>query len=98
MIEARRARPADAEALGHIHATSWAAAYGPFFTPDFVTRTARAHRTRWSARLAEPDSVTLLAELDGRPLALSYTRLAVRAWRRRRRRRSRPARRRGRAG
>ncbi|MFD4135139.1 GNAT family N-acetyltransferase [Streptomyces goshikiensis] len=78
MIEIRRAGPADGEALGRIHAAAWEAAYGPFFAPEFAAREVRSRRTRWHARVAAPAEASagrwgtiLLAEVDGRPLALS---------------------------
>ncbi|MFF1559882.1 GNAT family N-acetyltransferase [Streptomyces sp. NPDC058279] len=73
MIEIRRASPSDGDALGEIHATSWEAAYAPFFDPEFAAREVAARRTRWHARVADPTGTILLAALDGHPLALSHT-------------------------
>lgn len=74
MIEVRRAGPGDGDALGEIHAASWAAAYAPFFEPRFAADGVQDRRTRWHDRIAEPASMILLAAVDGRPLALSYSR------------------------
>ncbi|MFF9347084.1 GNAT family N-acetyltransferase [Streptomyces sp. NPDC014734] len=71
MIRVRRARPADGDALGEIHATAWEVAYGPFFDPEFAARGVRSRRTRWHARITGGTGTILLAEDDGRLLALS---------------------------
>lgn len=73
MIEIRRASLSDGDVLGEIHAASWEAAYAPFFAQDFAAREVRSRRTRWHARVADETGTILLAELDGRPLALSFT-------------------------
>ncbi|MFI5827656.1 GNAT family N-acetyltransferase [Streptomyces sp. NPDC051578] len=73
MIEIRRATPSDGDVLGEIHAASWEAAYAPFFEAEFASREVRARRTRWHARVTDDSGTILLAELDGRPLALSFT-------------------------
>ncbi|WP_171164939.1 GNAT family N-acetyltransferase [Streptomyces sp. I05A-00742] len=73
MIEVRDAGPDDGDALGEIHAAAWEAAYGPFFAPEFVTRGVRDRRTRWHRRIAEGTGTLLLATLDARPLALSFS-------------------------
>ncbi|HEY7047123.1 MAG TPA: GNAT family N-acetyltransferase [Jatrophihabitantaceae bacterium] len=74
MIEIRPAGPGDAITLGEIHAAAWEAAYGRFFEPAFVAASVQSRRTRWSERLARPNGTILLAALDGRPLALSWSR------------------------
>ncbi|MFB7915368.1 GNAT family N-acetyltransferase [Streptomyces sp. NPDC056061] len=73
MISVRRARPADGDALGEIHATAWEAAYAPFFDPEFAARGVLSRRTRWHARITGEKGTILLAEDDGRPLALSFS-------------------------
>ncbi len=73
MIEVRCARPDDGDVLGEIHAEAWKSAYAPFFEREFAARAVQSRRTRWHARLAEVKWSILLAELDGRPLALSAT-------------------------
>lgn len=74
MIEVRHAVPDDGDALGEIHAVSWEVSHGPFFEPAFTARSVQDRRTRrWPARLAEGSGTILLATLDGRPMALSYT-------------------------
>lgn len=74
MIDVRRAVPGDGDALGEIHAAAWEAAYAPFFAPGFATDAVRDRRGRWHARIRDdgPETV-LLAALDGRPLALSFS-------------------------
>jgi GNAT superfamily N-acetyltransferase len=72
MIEVRRARPEDGDALGEIHAASWEASHGPFFQPDFAAKSVKDRRTRWHERIAEGTGTILVAERDGRPLALSF--------------------------
>ncbi|MFI0366434.1 GNAT family N-acetyltransferase [Actinomadura sp. 1N219] len=74
MIEVRPARPEDGDALGEIHAASWEASHAPFFQTEFAAQAAESRRTRWHERIAEGTGTILLAELDGRPLALSFTR------------------------
>lgn len=73
MIEVRDATPADGDALGEIHAASWAAAYAPFFDRRFADGAIGDRRTRWHARVAAGNGTLLLAAVDGRPLALSYS-------------------------
>ncbi|WP_018685255.1 GNAT family N-acetyltransferase [Actinokineospora enzanensis] len=72
MIEIRPARPGDADALGEVHAESWAAAYAPFYAAEFADAGVRDRRTRWHARIGGA-GVLLLGLLDDRPSALSYT-------------------------
>ncbi|NXY95860.1 GNAT family N-acetyltransferase [Streptomyces sp. BR123] len=72
MIEVRRAVPQDGDALGEIHAAAWAAAYAPFFSPEFAADGVRDRRGRWHARITDGPETILLAALDGRPLAMSY--------------------------
>lgn len=73
MIAVRDAERDDAEALGEVHAASWAAAYAPFFDPAFAADAVRDRRTRWSARIGQVPGRILLAEAGGRPLAFSFS-------------------------
>lgn len=73
MIEVRFARPADGDALGQIHSASWAVAYAPFFDPGFAEAAIADRLTRWHERIADETGSLLLASVDGRPLALSYS-------------------------
>ena len=73
MINIRRAEPADADVLGDIHAESWAASHAVFLAPEFAARAVADRRTRWPGRLTGGAGLILLAELDGRPLALCYS-------------------------
>ncbi|MFJ9596072.1 GNAT family N-acetyltransferase [Streptomyces virginiae] len=70
----RRAGPGDGDVLGAIHAAAWEAAYAPFFTPGFAAAGISSRLTRWHARIAAQDSTILLAEGDGRPMAMSVFR------------------------
>ena len=72
MIEIRPAGPADGDALGEIHAEAWAASHAVFFAPEFAAAAVRDRRTRWHDRITAGAGLILVAELDGRPLALSY--------------------------
>lgn len=74
MFEFRSAGPDDGDVLGEIHAAAWEAAYAPFFEPEFAARAVRSRRTGWHERIARGIGTILLAELDGRPLALSVFR------------------------
>ncbi|MFE5160526.1 GNAT family N-acetyltransferase [Streptomyces sp. NPDC056697] len=71
MIEVRSARPEDGDALGEIHAAAWEASHASFFEPEFAAHAVQSRRTRWHERIAEGTRTILLAELDGRPMALS---------------------------
>ncbi|MGX8904799.1 N-acetyltransferase family protein [Streptomyces netropsis] len=71
MFEVRSVGPYDGDVLGEIHAAAWKAAYAPFFAPEFAARAVRSRLTRWHERIAQGTATILLAELDGRPLALS---------------------------
>ncbi|MEU3725178.1 GNAT family N-acetyltransferase [Streptomyces sp. NPDC031705] len=73
MIAVRAAGPGDGDAVGEIHAAAWEAAYAPFFAPAFAAEGVRSRRTRWHRRLAEDPRTLLLAEVDGRPLAMSWS-------------------------
>ncbi|MFJ4776760.1 GNAT family N-acetyltransferase [Streptomyces sp. NPDC088762] len=73
MIDIRHAEPADGDVLGEIHAAAWEVAYAPFFEPEFAAAAVRDRRTRWHARLAGGEETILLAVLDGRPVALSFS-------------------------
>ncbi|MEU0564715.1 GNAT family N-acetyltransferase [Nonomuraea sp. NPDC005983] len=74
----RRAAVADGEAVGEIHAESWAVAYKSFFGADFFTQALAHRRAKWHAVLAETAHAAqgrdrvLLASKDGHPLAFSY--------------------------
>ncbi|MFI9626233.1 GNAT family N-acetyltransferase [Streptomyces sp. NPDC052042] len=72
MIEVRRAGPGDGDVLGEIHATAWQAAYTPFFDAEFAARGVFSRLTRWHERVERRTDTILLAEQDGRPLALSF--------------------------
>ncbi|MFG2991397.1 GNAT family N-acetyltransferase [Streptomyces sp. NPDC048257] len=72
MFTVRRAGRHDGDVLGEIHAAAWEAAYAPFFDPEFAADGVRSRRTRWHERVGQGAAATiLLAEHDGRPLALS---------------------------
>ena len=73
VIEIRRATPADGEAIGIVHAASWQAACAPFFDPDFATREIASRLTRWGERVTDEAALILLATLDRRPLAFSWS-------------------------
>ncbi|GAA3236809.1 GNAT family N-acetyltransferase [Actinocorallia longicatena] len=70
-----QATPSDAPAIGEVHAESWKAAYASFFTDPFFTEAVESRRTKWTKTLAEapPGTIALLAALDDRPLAFSYS-------------------------
>lgn len=72
MIKVRPAEVGDGDALGRVHAAAWQAAYAPLFEPDFAAREVESRRGRWHQRIAKGAGVILLAEFNGRPLALSY--------------------------
>lgn len=74
MIHVRPAGPGDGAALGEIHSASWAAAYAPLFDPGFAAAGVRDRKSRWHQRVADGAGPILLASLDGRPLAFSYSR------------------------
>ncbi|MFI6602201.1 GNAT family N-acetyltransferase [Nonomuraea sp. NPDC050536] len=67
-----QASAADADTIGEIHASSWLAAYGPFFAPEFFAQAVRHRRTKWPAVLAERKGAVLLGALGGRPLAFAF--------------------------
>lgn len=73
MIEVRQASEDDGDALGEIHAASWEAAYAEFFDAVFAEQGVRDRRTRWHERTRATNGTILLGEVDGRPLALSYS-------------------------
>ncbi len=72
MIEVRQATPADAGALGEIHAAAWAAAYAPFFAPGFAERAVAERLGRWHRVVSEATGSILVAATDGRPVVLAY--------------------------
>ena len=73
MIEVRLAVPEDGDALGEIHSASWAVAYAPRFDPEFAEAEIKDRLTRWHQRINDETGTLLLASVDGRPLALSYS-------------------------
>ncbi|MFF2651431.1 GNAT family N-acetyltransferase [Streptomyces sp. NPDC058045] len=70
-VHVRLAEPVDADAIGEVHAASWAEAYAPFFDAEFAVRGVEDRRVRWHQRLAEGELTVLLAELDGAAAALA---------------------------
>jgi len=72
MIQVRVAEARDGDALGEVHAAAWKAAYAPMFQPEFAAHAVESRRGRWHQRIAEGAGPILLAELDDRPLALSF--------------------------
>ncbi|MBB5075321.1 GNAT family N-acetyltransferase [Nonomuraea endophytica] len=72
VITIRHATIEDGDVLGEIHADSWGVAYAPFFEPAFAAGQVSSRRTRWHARLSPLQDTILVAEGDGRPLALSW--------------------------
>ncbi|MFJ3964073.1 hypothetical protein [Streptomyces sp. NPDC090036] len=77
MFTVRRAGPYDGDVLGEIHAAAWEAAYAPFFDPGFAADGVRSRRTRWHERVGQADTPILLAEHEGRPLALTAFRASA---------------------
>ncbi|WP_020390543.1 GNAT family N-acetyltransferase [Kribbella catacumbae] len=73
MIEVRLATAADGTAIGSVHAASWEAAYAPFFDPEFAADQISSRLNRWHDRIADPHGLVLLAGVDGRPLAFSWS-------------------------
>lgn len=73
MIEVHHATAADGEALGIVHAASWEAAYAPLFDEEFAAREIASRLTRWHERVADPTGLIVLARVDGRPLAFSWS-------------------------
>ncbi|MEV7612547.1 GNAT family N-acetyltransferase [Streptomyces sp. NPDC089799] len=71
MITVRRAGAGDGDVLGGIHAAAWERVYAPLFDPEFAEREVRSRLTRWHERVERGTAEILVAELDGRPLALS---------------------------
>lgn len=65
--------PADGDALGQIHSASWAVAYAPFFDPEFAEEAIRDRLGRWHERIADENGTLLVASVNGRQLALSYS-------------------------
>ncbi|ADB30944.1 GCN5-related N-acetyltransferase [Kribbella flavida DSM 17836] len=72
MIEVRRAVAGDGDAVGEIHAASWAAAYAPLFDTEFAAAGIRSRLTRWHQRIAERDGTVLLGLANGRRLAMAW--------------------------
>jgi GNAT superfamily N-acetyltransferase len=73
MIEVRRASAADGEAIGIVHAASWQVAYAPFFDQEFAAGEIASRLTRWHDRVADPTGLVLVAKVDGRALAFSWS-------------------------
>jgi ribosomal protein S18 acetylase RimI-like enzyme len=66
----RRATPADAAAVGHIHVESWKVAYRGIMPDDVIARTDLAYRTQfWAERIADPEWPVLLLEENGKSVA-----------------------------
>ena len=66
MTVVRPAAPDDAAAIAHVHVTSWQTTY-PAMVPQPVLDRLSIDRRRefWVSRLADPDTRTWVAELDG---------------------------------
>ncbi|MEV6417292.1 GNAT family N-acetyltransferase [Kribbella sp. NPDC051718] len=73
MIEVRRAAATDGEAVGIVHAASWEAAYAPFFDESFAVEQVEARLARWHDRVASPEGLVMVAAVDGRVLAFSWS-------------------------
>ncbi|MGW8375027.1 GNAT family N-acetyltransferase [Streptomyces sp. ODS28] len=71
MFTVRRAGEDDGDILGEIHAAAWEAAYAPFFAREFAASAVRSRLGRWHERIAQGALTILLAEHDGRPVAMS---------------------------
>ena len=65
-VDIRTARPDDAETLFAIQREASLAAFAHVFPPDRYPFPDAAIRAEWDARLATPDTTTLIAERDGR--------------------------------
>jgi len=66
----RRATPADAAAVGHIHVESWNVAYRGIMPDHVIARTDLAYRTQfWAERIADREWPVFLSEADGQPVA-----------------------------
>ncbi|GAA3599213.1 GNAT family N-acetyltransferase [Kribbella ginsengisoli] len=73
MIEVRQATAADGEGVGIVHAASWEAAYSPFFDEAFAAEQIKSRLDRWHERVASPEGLVLVAAVDGRVLAFSWS-------------------------
>jgi GNAT superfamily N-acetyltransferase len=73
MIEVRRATAADGTGIGVVHAASWEAAYAPFFDQEFAAGEISSRLGRWHERVADPAGMILVAAVDGRVLAFSWS-------------------------
>jgi ribosomal protein S18 acetylase RimI-like enzyme len=61
-LELRRADPADAPALAHIHHQVWTETYGAIAPTEAITSLTEAHRlARWNTLLRSDDPTTLIA-------------------------------------
>ena len=66
----RRATPADAAAVGHIHVESWKVAYRGIMPDDVIARTDLAYRTQfWAERIADREWPVFMIEEDGQRVA-----------------------------
>ncbi|WP_328320751.1 GNAT family N-acetyltransferase [Kribbella sp. NBC_00382] len=73
MIEVRQATVADGEGVGVVHAASWEAAYAQFFDESFAAEQIKSRLTRWHDRVASPEGLVVVAAVDGRVLAFSWS-------------------------
>jgi GNAT superfamily N-acetyltransferase len=73
MIEVHRATPADAQAIGIVHAASWEAAYAPFFDDEFAAGQIASRLERWHERVAAGEGLIMAGAVDGRVLAFSWS-------------------------
>jgi L-amino acid N-acyltransferase YncA len=73
MIEVRPATAADGAGVGVVHAASWEAAYSPFFDESFSAEQIESRLVRWHERVASPEGLVLVAVVDGRVLAFSWS-------------------------
>ncbi len=71
----RPAAPADADALGEVHAESWRVAYTGLFDETFLERAARERRHAWSSLLLTPwlqHTTLLIGVCDERVVAFFH--------------------------
>ncbi len=71
----RPAAPADADALGEVHAESWRVAYAGLFEETFLERAAQERRHAWSSLLLTPwlrQTILLIAVADDRVVAFLH--------------------------
>jgi ribosomal protein S18 acetylase RimI-like enzyme len=66
----RRATPADAAAVGHIHVESWKVAYHGIMPDDVIARTDLTFRTAfWAERITDREWPVFLIEEEGQAVA-----------------------------